>query len=480
MRILNVRTGFATNSSSTHSIVFMRGKKLPAVAPEDDGCFGWENFSLVDRESKLGYLGVTVYEQLRQDVGYEIALKIASQLVGLERLPRRPGVEDDDEWDQYVDHKSNIALPRTWDGKGLELDFLGEFASFLAREDVAILGGNDNEEPNQLLNHEGVVDTGYRDAMFVDTQNIIVARKDPSGFWTLFNRSNGTKLRIALTDGGLRAKPEKSYAPELVDVKITDFCPFGCAFCYQDSTTKGRHADRKIVGNLPYLLRDLHVFEVALGGGEPTLYPEFLSLVETFRICGVVPNFTTRNLAWLCAPVLSDPVIEQCGAFAFSAYTAAEVETLMTALEHRPNVRDKLTIQHIVGVAESPWAFSALLSVCTRYLLPVTLLGYKSIGRGVTLPEKPNPTWLDVVARMVRDDNEPLRIGIDTTLVDTWWGELLDAGVPRWCLTRHEGKFSCYFDAVTSTLYPSSHGDHPGVVLGGLDGEEFQKAYASF
>jgi hypothetical protein len=175
---------------------------------------------------------------------------------------------------------------------------------------------------------------------------------------------------------------------------------------------------------------------------------------------------------------MSDAVIEQCGAFAFSAETSKEVETLLKALADRPKVRAKLTIQHIVGVNDQPGDFEALLRKCADENIPITLLGYKTAGRGAAFGEKPNPKWLAAVQRVTKDKS--LRVGIDTALVDKWWGALLDAGVPRWSLTRHEGKFSCYFDATTGKLYPSSYQDHLGIELGKLDAEHLRDAYAQF
>lgn len=469
MRVFNVRTGFATNSSSTHSIVYMRGMKLPEQAPEYG--FGWDRFTLVERQSKLDYLAALVFDQLRSDVGDVIATHISNQLVGAQRAP------DDD---RTVDHQSMIVLPRDWNGKGLDLAFLADFKAFLERDDVAILGGNDNtDERHPGLMDDRVIDTKHTQALPIEyPRDGLVARKDPRGYWTLFNRENGAKFRVAFGADSLAHAPEKSTAPEPVDIKLTDYCNIGCSFCYQDSTKAGEHADHDVIRKLTWALRDLRVFEVALGGGEPTTHPHFNSIVDSFAWGGVVPNFTTRNLAWLCAPLLSDAIIEKCGAFAFSANTATEVSQLCTALESRPNVKEKLTIQHIVGLDEEPWAFQNLLSVCAQAQVPVTLLGYKAVGRGKKIGEKPAPKWLKAVKQVTKEQH--LRIGIDTALADKWWQPLLDAGVPAWTLTRKEGKFSCYFDAVTQKLYPSSYEEHPGVKLKQLDAEHITAAYAEF
>ena len=50
MKIHNIRMGYATNSSSSHSIIVMAHPPADE-APEDDE-FGWSNFTLSSREAR--------------------------------------------------------------------------------------------------------------------------------------------------------------------------------------------------------------------------------------------------------------------------------------------------------------------------------------------------------------------------------------------------------------------------------------------
>src|SRR6185503_11282388 len=153
----------------------------------------------------------------------------------------------------------------------------------LMRPGVVVLGGNDNEEDCahfDLNDHY----CGYGHHFFKDHPDIaplkwgaelreegrdgLVCRSD-GAWWTLFRRDSGAKVRMTFVDD---AQPYvRSSAPELVDVKITDYCPFGCPFCYQGSTHQGLHADDEVLGALIRQLGELRVFEMAIGGGEPTL-----------------------------------------------------------------------------------------------------------------------------------------------------------------------------------------------------------------
>jgi hypothetical protein len=455
LTVHNVRHGFATNSSSTHSIVYMRGQKLTPV-PASSG-FGWDDFTLTDRGDKRTYLAAQVYQSLCHSVGSDVALTVAQAWTGAALTPDGGGGIE-----EYVDHQSVISFPSSFDGKGICREYVEDFARFLDRDDVAILGGNDNSDGHPDLDRGDVESVGVRDGL-ADVAGGFVARKDPSGFWTLFNRVNGNKLRVSFGNGGLMEAPAKAVAPELVDVKITNWCArtTGCAdFCYQNSTTKGRHADKASLDALSYALKELRVFEVALGGGETTAHPDFVSILDSFRWAGVVPNFTTKDLSWLRDKDRAAKILERCGAFAYSAETAHDVEVFADVWKAVGWKKDsgtyppveKAVIQHVVGTTDEA-SFKALLLACHEAHLPVTLLGYKTVGRGLMF----QPTifnWVGVVKDLVQSHH--LRIGIDTVLAETGYQALKDAGVPDWCVTRKEGKFSAYIDAVEGKMGPSS------------------------
>lgn len=86
--------------------------------------------------------------------------------------------------------------------------------------------------------------------------------------------------------------------PEFYDVKITQRCYGGCSYCYQGST--GRDADfqdipKKIHEFFGPMSLNERPFQVAIGGGEPTLHPEFREICKTFKELGIDPNYTTNG-----------------------------------------------------------------------------------------------------------------------------------------------------------------------------------------
>ena len=465
MKIFNVRLGLANNSSSTHSIVFL---KQPAT---DDDCYGnsygWEFFTAASEEAKKDYLALTLFYNLQRMCSNEMAAAIVREWVGVPFSLRKSdyaGIESGP--DGYVDHQSVLTFPNNWDGKGINKQFFDEFKRYLLLPNVAILGGNDNtEEDHPLLRGATRWSTNLpTDEHFGNGANDYVAVKDPKGYWILFNRKFGTKVRFSFDPDSV--VPEKSSVPELVDVKITDFCPFGCTFCYQDSTLEGKHADEKVIKSLARSLAEMNVFEVALGGGEPTLYPDFIGVLNTFRHQGVVPNFTTKSLHWLRDPNLRIPILEACGSFAYSANSVHEIWDLL-ALVNEYGVDTgsaKMSVQTVLGVAYG-FELDRIFELCDTAGIQLTLLGFKTTGRGKEYDEK---TWLtqtlDTIKRTVKENKCP-RLALDTLAAAQLIPHLKELKIPHWLYHTREGQFSCYIDAVTLKMGPSSY----------CEEEEYQK-----
>ena len=281
MKIENIRLGLATNSSSTHSIIF----NLDARSRDWEDCeFGWDEFCCNCEDSKRMYLSAVLYHNLHESVGNDIARAVVESWVETELKELESG-----DWFYGIDHQSLMTLPVNAQTGQPDKEFFKELLAYYLDPKLAIVGGNDNDGPK--------IFTKGRENHLVETDGhdkTHVCRKDPNtGHWVLFNRYNGTKIRMHFDKNA----PDyaKAFAPELVDIKITDYCPIGCAYCYQDSTKEGGHGDWKFIESLAYSLKDMGVFEVALGGGEPTMHPDFVKILKKFRGYGIVPNFTTRS-----------------------------------------------------------------------------------------------------------------------------------------------------------------------------------------
>jgi organic radical activating enzyme len=475
MKILNVRLGLATNSSSTHSLVFLpKGVNAEEI---DSSCgdysFGWDPFQLTNKDSKNRYLSSSLFTQLKKDLGAETAESVTREWCGTE--PNQNKECTDDLADGYVDHQSALAFPHNWDGKGINKDFFDDFMKFIMRDNIIIAGGNDNsgdEEDPPILHAGGIVPAMLDSLPTEDYQSPRVARKDGE-YWTIFNRENGSKIRITFEGDEFQLKLKRSSSPELIDVKITNYCSFNCEYCYQDSTKQGKHGDTAWIKSLALKLKEEQVFEVALGGGETTLHPDFVDILKEFRENGVVPNFTTKNFGWLKDYEKYRAAMNYAGAFAFSCETAADVEKLGSIVlvnkekDKSNNIvssyfSEKVTIQHVIGTANEE-EFREILLACSKHMLPITLLGYKQVGRGPGFKLKPSSKWLEIISEVLK--KKYIRIGIDTALADAHWDELIKAGVKEKFMTRKEGQFSCYIDAVEKTINTSSYTNDHGIPM---------------
>jgi len=86
--------------------------------------------------------------------------------------------------------------------------------------------------------------------------------------------------------------------PEFYDVKITDKCFGGCPYCYQSSLPSASHfrdVPGKIRRKFGSMTENQRPFQVAIGGGEPTLHPDFREICATFKELGIDPNYTTNG-----------------------------------------------------------------------------------------------------------------------------------------------------------------------------------------
>ena len=97
-------------------------------------------------------------------------------------------------------------------------------------------------------------------------------------------RNGGYEVSILADGTKIRQGVEPTIPPrhpESLDVKITDWCDAGCAWCHEGSTRRGRHAE------LPPLIDMLTTLppgvEIALGGGDALSHPGFEELVLRLR-----------------------------------------------------------------------------------------------------------------------------------------------------------------------------------------------------
>lgn len=460
-----IRYGLATNSSSTHSLIIIPGGHGDADVDEH---FGWDCFTLGSREQKTRYAAAQLRHAMLGCACEEVAHAVAEAWTGVK-------LDKDSYYADTVDHQSEWAMPRDWDGRVVDKQFFDDLLAFLQRDDLVVLGGNDNDGEHKIhgwsQTTHPLAATGEafqialaRDQSEESSEGLVCRKDESGGYWTLFNRKTGKKVRLSFSEKGQAIEPTKAHAPELVDVKITNWCPFNCSWCYQDSTTKGEHADQAFLEHLAWAFGEMKVFEVAIGGGEPTLHPKFVEILSSFRRSGVVPNFTTKNLAWLHDHAKRQQILAQTGAFAYSVESSDDIKKLAALRDTYAIPSEQLNCQFVMGTGGTDFkydferAFAELLTVADMCRMRLTLLGFKTDGRGHTVTPVDYSAWPTVLKRVHDQRPYGLQIGIDTALASAYQGQLADLGAPKWCYEIQEGKFSMYVDAVEMTTARSSYG----------------------
>ena len=262
----------------------------------------------------------------------------------------------------------------------------------------------------------------------------------------------------------------KSGFPYLVDIKISDFCPFGCEFCFQSSTKKGQHADRYFLGNtLVNTLYKAGVLEVNFGGGETTLYDGGgYGTLEYILSCYKYKKFkvgvTTKNYNWHKSKDFA-ACIKLIDSVAISVNSLEDLKAV-EELEGEIHKFSDATIyyQCIFELVPYEQFQEFIKKVSQKYKANVTLLGYKDFGFGKGGHKYNYPDeWITFV-RDIHKENE-LNIGIDSKMVENWRQKLIDFGIPSYYLVGTEGKSTCYIDAVKKKMYSSSSSNEEGMDL---------------
>ena len=221
MQVHNVRAGFATNSSSSHSIVMIPRGQRESTNEYERFNYNWEQFTLADPDSKSAYFVTQLMQGLEDGaLNRSEIVHVMNSLLGTDY--------DERDFESYgVDHQSvwsNLA-----DLFKQHPQLVKHMHEFVKRDDVVILGGNDNSDGQTPPDNSF---TDARTEVFNWSQTAQV-RQDHD-HWVMFNQNTGGKIRFSFLPDV--AEYVKSTVPELVDLKLSDYCAYGCAFCLVPGT----------------------------------------------------------------------------------------------------------------------------------------------------------------------------------------------------------------------------------------------------
>lgn len=458
MTIENIRLGHATNSSSTHFIIFFdeKGDDFSSYEEYHDSHFGWSNFTLTTEDKKRSYFSYLLYEQLeRSGLSEKIAKKITYEVCKVEEIG------------DGVDHQSTFQFPYDWGTTQVNTQFAREYIDFLSKNPrVFILGGNDNtseeDEDHPYRNRTSSELTDIAGPVLSKDMNFpfplesydckIYAKKESNGTWLIYNALTGGKVRFNFT-----GKPtSQQQKPSLLDIFITWNCDLKCSYCYTDSKSTDPHASMENIQALAEALGKEQMPEIALGGGDPLTHPNFMEILNTFRKNVMIVNFTTRKTDWLTDPKLVSEILNGNTHVAFSIDSATHLNKILGQIikaEGILNRKIKEVKFQIVPAAMSKAEFSEIMKVIrSNYLSNRTLLlGFKSTGRGEQF--KPfDYDWIEVLK-----DNKIYGIGVDTSLAKQNKERFEELEIHPSLYETEEGLQSAFIDAVNMEIAKSSY-----------------------
>jgi len=422
-----------------------------------DDYYGWEDFLLVSRKEKLQYLVSMLYRNITNyiTIGGCVEFKLMTENFELFRkrwvikLFNEYLYEDVSEIEiKGIDHQSHIDLPINIKTGKHSFEFFFDMCKAVLRSGV-IHGGNDNSDGSRY-GFLGELDEAKVLGNYYET---FIAK---DGDWyTIFH--SGDKIRISFEEN---PKPfTGANSPELLDVKITNYCEHNCAYCYQGATSEYiKPAVSEYT--LKSLINRLAPFEVVLGGGEILQHEEdvkyFTNLVSQINK-NISVAVTVRDPSVLSK--LDTKMLHRISAIGISINTVEDAEIKYTYIrENLPDLHyDTSIIFHItMGTISEKEFYKIMEHLSKQGYSRVLLLGFKETGRGGNY-KKLSYNWLPTAIKKFYA--ELTSIGVDTKLAQEFQSAFEKMGIVKESYFTKEGYVSAYVDAVKSAVGISSYGE---------------------
>jgi len=305
--VRSLRIGYETNSSSTHSLVWLpEPRRTELEGPPRMGSYGWEWRVLREPEDVVGYiLAQALCRDVRERERYDFPMLL--ELLAEDGVCRdvliRPEKEEYGFSALRIDHASEWIIR----GYAVVPQFFRDLAEWaLKNERVGVATGNDNDDPEALSEEERrayelLHEHAIAPFKWLGRDRPTFISKPGNYYLMLFtgvwDEELGVCREVVRARVAFHDKPLRPEWPESIDVKITEQCPFDCWFCFERRSRDGPHCRLKdyedLVGNIAG-----HTLEIALGGGDPLCHPHCEEMVDMAKRYGVIPNFTTKDISW--------------------------------------------------------------------------------------------------------------------------------------------------------------------------------------
>ena len=476
-RIKNRRNSLATNSSSTHSVVYKNKEQVF----EDLGIFDNRYYDrhtqtiAASREAKIRYIFANIfywnelvemmaerYPEMKEY--YPLAKEhfdiYANEEKRNEILKDKTGEEYFDLWDDIETyHFGEHSRGSLYNPQEIYISY-EYLCNIIDSPDIVIVGGSDESDfvyeqtdGCQEISHEYSYLKKITDR--VKNGNYYILYGD------MFERKEKMRLQV---DSIPDMIPE---FPELVDMKITNACEHHCPFCYMGSTPKGKHAELKDIYNIVGAFKNKTEF--ALGGGNVLLHPKFTDIVKYIHKKNHIVNITIRYDDVNTINENSDikeAINKYVSGIGISVQKASDVDVATEYISEMLELGKHVclhVIPELIGVKNTIDILNKktdinniIISKHTPNACKVLFLGLKQSGRAKNIEHK----------LLTADELNSLIVAskysynVDTSFINTynsWFDETYED--PDYFLTRHEGEYSMFIDAITLNAFTSSYKD---------------------
>jgi hypothetical protein len=233
-----------------------------------------------------------------------------------------------------------------------------------------------------------------------------------------------------------------------MDIKITNKCDMGCAFCHENSTVDGLHGD---IMNLKFIETLLPYTELALGGGNPLTHPDLVPFLEKCKSLKLIPSMTINQVHFMKPEYaeLIDKLVSEKLIYGLGISLTRATDEFIAKVKKYPNA-----VIHIINGVQP------LAEVRKLYdqNLKVLILGYKMFRRGVEyFSEAVDSTKTEYYAELadmtkrfdvVSFDNLALnQLEVKRLLTDDEWNEFF---------MGNDGSHTMYIDCINKQYARSS------------------------
>ena len=282
-------------------------------------------------------------------------------------------------------------------------------------------------------------------------ENIVIINHKTEKYYTMFNKNTGLFIRCEYK--GYSEPFWDKTGPELIDISITNWCDKKCSFCYRDSSVNGQHMSSEDFEEILRQAKEVGVFQIALGGGNPNQHPNFIEFLKLSREkYGIVPSYTTNGRG--ITKEIIEATKKYCGAVAVSMYAPYEEFKNCISILIKNNI--KTNVHYLLSSETVDNAINMLINKVEdlKGINSIIFLNYKPVGKNASdkLRLNNNDNYKELF-KILENNKFPFKIGFDSCSIS---GVLKNMNIDiKYVESCEAGRFSAFISE-NMKFYPCS------------------------